>query len=68
MIFDSKVESVYARMGKMVHKDWDVEDYGTLILTHENGATATIESTFGATEYTVNNFLDWYGGRNQVDG
>ena len=24
MIFDSKVESVYARMGKMVHKDWDV--------------------------------------------
>ena len=28
MIFDSKVESVYARMGKMVHKDWDVEDYG----------------------------------------
>ena len=57
MIFDSKVESVYARMGKMVHKDWDVEDYGIAILTYENGAIATIESTFGATEYTVNNFL-----------
>ena len=42
--FNSKVERVYSEMGKFIHKDSDIEDYGIAILRFENGAVATIES------------------------
>lgn len=50
-IFDSRAVSVYAQMGKMVFQKYNVEDYGVAIIRFENGAIATIESTFGVTEY-----------------
>ncbi len=46
--FNSEVKRVYSEMGKFVYKDWDVEDYGIAILRFENGAIATLESTFTA--------------------
>jgi len=52
--FDSEVASVYAEMAKFVLKDWEVEDYGIAFLKFENGAVATVESTFGGTIQTVN--------------
>lgn len=55
--FKSKVCSVYAEVAKMVHKDWDLEDYGIAFLRFENGAIGTVESTFGATPYTMNTML-----------
>jgi predicted dehydrogenase len=55
--FKSKVRSVYAEIAKMVYKDWDLEDYGIAFLRFENGAIGTVESTFGATPYTMNSML-----------
>lgn len=54
-IFQSPAKSVYARMRKMARPDLGVEDYGVAIIEYESGALATIESTFGATEYSQNN-------------
>lgn len=44
-------------MKKMAHPEFSVEDYGIAIIEYESGATVTIESTFGATEYTQNNVI-----------
>jgi predicted dehydrogenase len=57
MLFDSRVKSIYAQLSKMIQKDWDLEDYGIALLRYENGAIATIESTFGVTEYTLSSLL-----------
>ena len=43
---NSEVETVYAQMGRFIHKDWKVEDYGIAILHFGNGVIATVESTF----------------------
>jgi predicted dehydrogenase len=51
--FDSEVVSVYAEMAKFVLTDWEVEDYGIAFLRFQNGAIATVESTFGGTIQTV---------------
>ena len=50
--FGSEVKRVYAEMGKFVYKNWGVEDHGLAILRFENGAIATLESTFTAPEKT----------------
>lgn len=46
--FNSEVKRVYSEMEKFIYKDWDVEDYGMATLKFENGAMATLESTFTA--------------------
>lgn len=48
LYLNSEVKRVYSEMGKFVYKDWDVEDHGIAILRFENGAIATLESTFTA--------------------
>jgi len=50
--FDSEVASVYAEMAKFVFTDWEVEDYGIAFIRFQNGAIATVESTFGGTIQT----------------
>ncbi len=55
--FDSDVASVYAEMAKFVLTDWDVEDYGIAFLRFQNGAIATVESTFGGTIQTVSSMV-----------
>ena len=55
--FDSEVVSVYAEMSKFVLTDWDVEDYGIAFLRFQNGAVATVESTFGGTIQTVSSMV-----------
>ncbi|MDL2205307.1 Gfo/Idh/MocA family oxidoreductase [Eubacteriales bacterium OttesenSCG-928-N13] len=51
-LFDSPAKSVYARMRKMARPELQVEDYGVAIIEYESGALATVESSFGATEYS----------------
>jgi len=43
---NSEVETVYAQIGRFIHKDWKVEDYGIATLHFKNGVIATVESTF----------------------
>lgn len=50
-VFESRAVSVYAQMSKMMYQKYNVEDYGIAIIRYENGSIATIESTFGATDY-----------------
>jgi len=45
---NSEVESVYARMGRFIYKDLDVEDYGFAILNFKNGTIGIIESSWTA--------------------
>ena len=46
--FDSDVDHVYAEMGKLIHKEYRVEDYGIAFVRFKNKAIATVESTFTA--------------------
>ena len=55
--FDSEVASVYAEMAKFVLTDYNVEDYGIAFLRFQNGAVATVESTFGGTIQTVSSMV-----------
>lgn len=43
---NSEAETVYAQMGRFIHKDWKIEDYGIATLHFGNGVIATVESTF----------------------
>jgi len=43
---NSEVESVYGQMDKLIHKGWDVEDFGVATLRFKNRVIAIVESTF----------------------
>ncbi len=46
----NKVKRVYAEVENLIHKQWDVEDYGIGIIKFEDGALVTVESTFTGNE------------------
>jgi len=46
----NKVKRVYAEVENLIHKNWDVEDYGIAIMKFEDGSLATVESTFTGNE------------------
>ena len=50
--FASEVASVYAEMGRFVHREWGVEDHGTAVLRFRNSSIGTITSTFTAPDRT----------------
>lgn len=46
----NKVQRVYAEVENLIHKDWDVEDYGIVIIKFEDGSLVTVESSFTGNE------------------
>ena len=46
--FDSDVDTVYAEMGKFVHKDYKVEDHGIAMFRFKDRSIATVEASFTA--------------------
>lgn len=47
-LFDARVTSVSGTLGNLKYPDLPVEDYGTAVLTFDNGLVATIEDTWTA--------------------
>lgn len=43
---NNKVKKIYAETDNLIHKEWDVEDYGIGIIRFEDNSLVTIESTF----------------------
>jgi predicted dehydrogenase len=50
--FGSEVRRVYAEMGKFVHEEFDVEDYGLAIVRFRDSSIATLEASFTASVQT----------------